>query len=124
MFIYVLQEKIILKFGIDCILLKAIPAITGHGGSMANYPCSFCSVHAPKQRNQDGTMKLGITWTKYLGLDGNDAKLYERSETSGVLAHLMAKMDANLILEVAVMPALHLLLSVNGLIKISLNASI
>lgn len=68
-------------------------------------------------------MKLGITWTKYLGLDGNDAKLYERSETSGVLAHLMAKMDANLILEVAVMPALHLLLSVNGLIKISLNAS-
>ena len=90
---------------------------------MANNPCCFCSMHAPKQRLQDGTFKLSISWAKYLGRDENPIKLYERSETTSVLETIMIKMNADLILDVAVMPSLHLLLSVNRLIKISLNAS-
>ena len=94
-----------------------------HGGSSAIEPCCFCSLSAPKKKMIDGTYKLGIAWSKYLGLEETASVMYDGKGTSSVVKSIMDQMESKLIIDVAVMPALHLLLSLNRLISLATNAS-
>lgn len=70
----------------------------------------------------DGTFRLGITWSKYLGLEGA-SDLYDGHGTTKVVRSIMNQMESEHIIDTVVMPALHLLLSLNRLISLATNAS-
>ena len=113
----------ILKTIVSKFYLKALPIMVKHGGANAKKPCCFCSLSAPRDQQIDGSYKLGISWSKYLGLEEVTTVMYDGVGTSNVVKSIMDQMGTELLVDIAVMPALHLLLSLNGLIKMATNAS-